>query len=93
MRKKLKISLRSQMWLPPVSTSIPQPNNSSASRGVMPNPDAEFSPLAMHRSMRALRENIGEPVMYDLVSRRADNVADEENFQGCRCFLAAVTAV
>ena len=39
------------MWFPPVITSIPEANSSSARRGVIPNPEAEFSPLAMHRSI------------------------------------------
>ena len=46
-----RISFLSQMWFPPVSTSMPAANNSSAIRGVMPNPAAEFSPLAMTRSI------------------------------------------
>ena len=46
-------------------------------RGVMPKPDAEFSPLAMHRSILALREDVREPVVNDLAAGRANDVADE----------------
>ena len=48
--KYSKISLRSQMWFPPDSTEIPSAIRSSAILGVMPNPAAEFSALAITRS-------------------------------------------
>src|SRR5713101_5508199 len=45
------ISRLSQMWLPVVITSMPSSKRSSASAPVIPNPPAEFSPLAITRSM------------------------------------------
>src|SRR5580693_750191 len=45
------ISRLSQTWLPVVITSMFSSKSSSASAGVMPKPAAEFSPLAMTRSM------------------------------------------
>ena len=58
----------------------------------MPKPEAEFSPLAMQRSMRALRQDVREAVVHDFAARRADDVADEENFHLCLILSAARTA-
>ena len=50
-------------------------------RGVMPKPEAEFSPLAMHRSICALRQDIREAVVDDLASGRTDDVSDKKDSQ------------
>ena len=57
---------------------MPCSSSSWAMRGVIPKPEAEFSPLAMTRSM-ALFDKVGEPVVDDLAAGRTDDVADEQN--------------
>ena len=48
-------------------------------RGVMPKPEAEFSPLAMTRSILALLDDVGQAVTDDLPTGRTDDVADKKN--------------
>src|SRR3990170_3840384 len=43
-------SFLSQTWFPEVRRSTPNPNSSSATEGVIPNPAAAFSALAMVRT-------------------------------------------
>ena len=75
-----RISRLSQLWFPPVSTAMSVWRSSSASRGVMPKPEAEFSPLARTRSIfrcatRSARRSCtiwrpGEPTMSPIKSMR-----------------------
>src|SRR5258708_7910080 len=53
------LSLRSQMWLPPVRTSIPAAKRPDAESRVRPKPPAAFSPLQTTRSIAWRRLSSG----------------------------------
>ena len=46
---------------------------------VMPNPAAEFSPLAMTKSIACRSIERGQPSAHDLAARLPEDVADEED--------------
>ena len=75
-----RISLRSQIWFPPVRTSTPAANNCSAIRGVMPNPAAEFSPLAITRSIWRVSTISASRSDDNVAPGRSHNVANKQNF-------------
>jgi len=63
---------------------MPMPEALSARRGVMRSRIA-FSPLADDEIDLALRNDVRQPVVYDLPAGRTNNVTDEEYAHECGC--------
>ena len=73
-------SFWSHKWSPLVMTSTPAEKISSAVLGVMPEPPAEFSPLAMTKSSACCSRSLGQEFLDRVASGLAHDVADEEQF-------------
>ena len=75
-------SFWSHRWSPLVMTSTPAEKISPAVLGVMPEPPAEFSPLAMTKSSACCFAEFGQEFLDRAPAGLAHDVADEEQFHG-----------
>ena len=75
-------SFWSHKWSPVVMTSTPAEKISPAVLGVMPEPPAEFSPLAMTKSSACCCRSLGKEFRHRAPARLSHDVADEEQFHG-----------
>jgi len=57
---------------------MPLCSRSSAIFGVIPKPEAEFSPLAITRSILPLRHDVRQSVANNLAPRRTHNVSNKK---------------
>ena len=73
-------SFWSHKWSPVVMTSTPAEKISSAVLGVMPEPPAEFSPLAMTKSSACCSPQFGQKFRDRAPARLSHDVADEKQF-------------